>query len=284
MVKIAAMGDNVVDCYVSRSQMYPGGNCLNVAVHVRRFGGHSAYIGAIGKDPAGDLIHAALSAEQVDISHLRRLDGPTAYCLIGHRGNDRVFLSFDLGVSMFAPSSGDQMFLRDFSAVHVGQSSGLDAYVQKAAAMTRLSYDFSTRRDHEHFGKIGPHCFLASVSAGDLSQAQAAAITTDLLAVGAKWVLLTRGTQGATLAGSEGRFSVPAMPTDAVDTLGAGDTFIARTLFGLLKEEHPQDVLAQAAIAAAATCGHYGAFGYAAKLNIGCRDVGAHSGPESTKR
>ena len=38
MVKIAAMGDNVVDCYPARNQMYPGGNCLNVAVQARRFG------------------------------------------------------------------------------------------------------------------------------------------------------------------------------------------------------------------------------------------------------
>ena len=50
MVKIAAMGDNVVDCYASRGEMFPGGNCLNVAVYVSRFGAQSAYIGAIGKD------------------------------------------------------------------------------------------------------------------------------------------------------------------------------------------------------------------------------------------
>src|SRR6478752_5427741 len=177
MVKIAAMGDNVVDCYVSRDEMYPGGNCLNVAVHVSRFGGQSAYIGAIGKDPAGELIHRALHAEQVDVSHLRRLDGTTAYCLIGHQGTDRVFLSFDLGVSMFAPSSADLEFLCGFSAVHIGQSSGLDAHIGNAAGATRLSYDFSTRRDPEHRRNIGRHCFLAAVSAGDLAVAETSSVT-----------------------------------------------------------------------------------------------------------
>ena len=134
MVKIAAMGDNVVDCYASRGQMFPGGNCLNLAVHVSRFGAQSAYIGAIGNDPAGDLIYEALRAERVDVSRLRRLDGPTAYCLIGHQGAERIFLSFELGVSMFTPSAEDFSFLRRFSAVHIGQSSGLDAYVEDAGA------------------------------------------------------------------------------------------------------------------------------------------------------
>ena len=52
MVKIATMGDNVVDCYVLRGEMFPGGNCLNVSIFLRRSGVDSAYIGRIGKDPA----------------------------------------------------------------------------------------------------------------------------------------------------------------------------------------------------------------------------------------
>ena len=52
---------------------------------------------------AGDIIAKALRAEGVDISHLRRIDGPTAYCIIGHRNAERIFLSFDLGISMLEP-------------------------------------------------------------------------------------------------------------------------------------------------------------------------------------
>jgi len=206
---------------------------------------------------------------------LRRLDGTTAYCLIGHQGTDRVFLSFDLGVSMFAPSSADLEFLRGFSAVHIGQSSGLDAHVGNAAVATRLSYDFSTRRDPEHRRNIGRHCFLAAVSAGDLAAAETSSVTADLLDAGAKWVLLTKGRQGAVLANREGEHTVHATPVEAVDTLGAGDTFVARVLFGLLMEEHPQQLLAAAADAAAATCRHYGAFGHAARLDVGSRDDGS---------
>ena len=269
MVKIAAMGDNVVDCYISRGEMFPGGNCLNVSALVRRFDGTSAYIGAIGRDPAGRAIVRALEAEGVDISHLRQLDGPTAYCIIGHRDGDRVFISFDLGVSMFAPSTDDLEFLREFSAVHIGQSSGLDDHLRAAAQRTLLSYDFSTRRDAWHRQAIAPLCFLASVSGGNLDDAEVEAICAELIGAGTKWVLVTRGQQGARLSGAGGTFTVSAAPADVVDTLGAGDTFIARTLLGLLRSEDPESLLAEAATAAAATCGYFGAFEHGAPLDIG---------------
>ncbi|TMJ38210.1 MAG: ribokinase [Alphaproteobacteria bacterium] len=268
MIKIAAMGDNVVDCYLSRGEMFPGGNCLNLSVFMRRFGAASAYIGAIGKDAAGDIIAKALRAEGVDISHLRRIDGPTAYCIIGHRNVERIFLSFDLGISMFAPSKNDLEFLEGFSAVHVGQSSGLDVHLAQIAKRAPLSYDFSTRRDRSHRHSIAPLCFLASVSGGDLSSDDVLAIIAELMDAGAKWVLVTRGRHGAVLANASSHWSVAADPIQAVDTLGAGDTFIARTLYGLLTGEQPDQLLRAAAEAAADTCRYYGAIGHGAPIAI----------------
>lgn len=263
MVKIAAMGDNVVDCYVSKHTMYPGGNCLNVAVFISRFGGKSAYIGVIGRDAAGSLLAESLGTEGVDISHLRVLDGgATAYCMIGHRGADRVFLRADLGVSMFEPDESDIEFLAGFDAVHIGQSSGLDGFVKRASGATRLSYDFSTRRDQAHRTEIAPFCLLASVSGGDLSRQEALDILQELTEAGAKWALITRGDEGAILAGEGQLFEVPAAPAELVDTLGAGDTFIARTLCGLVTGEPPMKILEAAARAAAETCRYFGAVGY----------------------
>ncbi|MES0101072.1 PfkB family carbohydrate kinase [Mesorhizobium sp. M0019] len=269
MVKIAAMGDNVVDCYLTRAEMYPGGNCLNVAVHISRFGGQSAYVGAIGRDGAGDLIHRALKAEHVNIKRLRRLDGPTAYCLIGHSSGERVFVNFDLGVSMFAPVQEDLDFLSGYQAVHIGQSSGLDPWVAAASSKALLSYDFSTRREQEHRRNIGRHCFLASISGEGLADAELKAIASELLELGSRWVLVTCGRAGAVLHNVSDSFYTPAPLIRPVDTLGAGDTFIARTLFGLLKGEAPADVLRHAAEAAAVTCLHYGAVGYPAAIDIG---------------
>jgi len=79
----------------------------------------------------------------------------------------------------------------------------------------------------------------------------------------------TRGTRGAVLTHG-GRRWVGRAETraDAVDTLGAGDTFAARALIGLLTGEPPEHLLAAAATAAADTCSHLGAFGHGVALEI----------------
>jgi fructoselysine 6-kinase len=268
MVKIAAVGDNVVDCYIGQSLMYPGGNCVNVSVFARRFGASSAYVGRVADDPAGRLIASALAEEGVDTTRLRRVEGHTAYCLIGHRGAERIFLDFDLGVSVFEPLPEDLAFLSGFDAAHVGQSSGLDRFVPDIADATFLSYDFSVRREAAHRETIAPRCFLSSISAGDLRPEETEAIIEHLLRLGSRWVLVTRGREGATLARVGETFAVKAAPTRAVDTLGAGDAFIARVLIALLRGEAPAEALVAAAAAAARICEEFGAFGHAAGLEV----------------
>jgi len=71
--RICAVGDNVVDRYVDRRLMYPGGNAVNVAVHARRCGARTAYVGAVGDDAAGRLLWDVLVREGVDTDRLRRL-------------------------------------------------------------------------------------------------------------------------------------------------------------------------------------------------------------------
>ena len=59
-MKIACVGDNCVDYYDNTGEAFPGGNPVNVAVYVRRMGGQSAYLGAVGTDAYGGLILQAL--------------------------------------------------------------------------------------------------------------------------------------------------------------------------------------------------------------------------------
>jgi len=273
MARIIAVGDNVVDCYHSLNQMYPGGNCLNVSVFAHRFGAETSYLGAIGPDAAGQAIRTALADEGVDTQRLKILPGPTAYCVIGHRKGDRVFLKFDLGVSMFSPDEDDFAYVKAFDAVHIGQSSGLDPYLDRFAAGTRLSYDFSTRRDAGHREAIAPKCFLASFSGGDLDPEEAVSLMRQTLSKGAQWCLVTRGDKGALLGRGSDVFAVRAVPVQVIDTLGAGDTFIARTLVGLLREEDPQHLLEAAAQAAAETCTRIAAVGHPAPMAVDAGEI-----------
>lgn len=267
-VRILAFGDNVVDCYRGQNLMYPGGNCVNHAVFARRAGAETAYAGAVCDDDAGRLIRNALLGEGVDFTSLRIEPGQTAYCVIETRDGDRVFVGANLGVSIIAPSPADLARLPDFDAVHTGRSSHVDAWLPRFAEATRVSYDLATVHDAERIARVAPHCFLIAFSAGGTSREEALALAQSARAAGARWSLVTRGIEGALLAGEAGVFEAPAQPVDAVDTLGAGDTHIANVLVGLLDNRDPETILREAADAAARTCLTRGAFGYAATMNV----------------
>lgn len=75
MIKIACAGDNCVDYYDNTGESFPGGNPVNVSVYVRRLGGQSAYLGAVGTDDFGKQMCAALQEKGVDVSHVQILPG-----------------------------------------------------------------------------------------------------------------------------------------------------------------------------------------------------------------
>ena len=77
MIKIACAGDNCVDYYDNTGESFPGGNPVNVSVYVRRLGGQSAYLGAVGTDDFGKQMCAALQEKGVDVSHVQILPGKT---------------------------------------------------------------------------------------------------------------------------------------------------------------------------------------------------------------
>lgn len=269
-VSVAGVGDNVVDCYIDAGLMFPGGNTVNVAAFAARFGARAAYLGQVAADPAGDTIASGLHAEGVDVSRLRRAEGRTAHCIIAIDSNgDRQFVSSELGVSRFTLSDQDLEALRAFDAAHVGATSGLDAQLEELAAVTCLSYDFAIHGSPEHVARVGPSCFLAIHSGGDLDDDGFEALVQRSERSGAEWSLVTRGTRGAVLSHGGMRWRGDAVVRSAaVDTLGAGDTFAARVLVGLLRGEEPRSLLAAAAVAAAETCAHLGAFGHGAPLDL----------------
>ncbi|EAR51258.1 hypothetical protein OG2516_17555 [Oceanicola granulosus HTCC2516] len=266
--RVVTFGDNVVDCYVGRGEMYPGGNAVNVAAHLSRFGARAAYCGAVGDDPAGRHVRDSLRDAGVETTRLRMGGGPTAFCLIGHEEGDRVFLGADLGVSIIAPEAEDLSAIAQGDAVHTGRSSRIEPHLADLAERARLSYDFAVVRDADRIGRIAPLCFLASFSGGDLSDGEAEELARSAREAGADWVLVTLGGRGALLAGPGGMHRAEAVAADLVDTLGAGDTFIARVLFGLLTEEAPETLLRAAAREAAQTCSRYGGFGPAAPIAV----------------
>ena len=81
-MKIAGIGDNVIDRYMNMGVMFPGGNAVNVAAHASRLGAVAAYVGSIGADREGRIIRDALTVSP-NASHIGCL-GPQPACVGSH--------------------------------------------------------------------------------------------------------------------------------------------------------------------------------------------------------
>ena len=67
-MKIAGIGDNVIDRFMNMGILFPGGYAVNVAAHAALLGAEAAYVGSIGADREGKILKNALESLGVDLS------------------------------------------------------------------------------------------------------------------------------------------------------------------------------------------------------------------------
>ena len=173
-MKIACVGDNCVDYYDNTGEAFPGGNPVNVAVYVRRMGGQSAYLGAVGSDEYGGLILRALEEKGVDVRRVKRLPGATALSHVCLIDGERVFGDYDEGVmAQFVLAPGDVEFLCSHDLVVSGLWGRVEkSLAQIAARGVPVAFDCAERPEDEAAQIALPHTTLAFFSddASDLER------------------------------------------------------------------------------------------------------------------
>jgi fructoselysine 6-kinase len=265
-VTLLTVGDNVVDRYPDLGVLYPGGNAVNVAVHARRCGVGTAYIGAVGTDQAGLTVLDALVAEGVDASMVKVVDGPNAFANVRVVDGNRVFEHGDPGVSRFVLSAADFAAVAAATIVHTGECSMVeDQLGDLSAAASRLSFDFS-ERPFDYIAEYAPHVDIAIRSLPLSSVVSGIEEARRIHALGPELVAVTMGAGGAVVLLGDQVIHAPAPTTAVVDTLGAGDAFIARLLTGLIDDAPLPPLLRDATAYASHTCTTFGAFGHEAPL------------------
>ena len=264
--RILGAGDNVVDRYLSLGLMYPGGNAVNVAVLAARYGATSAYLGRVGNDAAGQLVLESLRAERVSTARVQVYDGMNAYANIELRNTDRVFIGASKEGSLFSLSADDLEYAAGFDLVHTAYSADLIGSIPALADRALVSYDYGNRFTGPNEALLR-HLFLATVSGSGRTAAEGQQLARALVEAGATYGLVTLGSEGAVLAKGSQVWRANPEPIAAVDTLGAGDSFVATLLVGLLSGDDEQDTLSRAAAHAALVCTYHGAFGHEAAIS-----------------
>ncbi|WP_307290917.1 PfkB family carbohydrate kinase [Bacillus sp. SORGH_AS_0510] len=271
-MKIIGIGDSVVDIYQDRNEMFPGGNALNVAVLAKRNGAEAAgFIGIVGTDVEGDHILDSLSKNGVDSSLVRRAIGESgkAYVDLNEEG-DRIFIKSNKGGVQsklkLNLAVDDYEYIKTFDVVHTSIYSHLDDELPILKQYLPVSYDFSNHFTNELLEKTCPHIQFAFISGSDLTEAELGGLFNKIHGLGTPFIIITRGSKGVVMSHNNKRYIQGIEEADVVDTLGAGDSFIAGFLTHQFKGFTIDESLQAAAKIAARTCEVNGAFGFGKQL------------------
>lgn len=284
MLRVIGIGDNVCDKYVHQKKMYPGGQTVNFVVYSRMLGAEGAYIGVFGTDEVANHVMWALDEYQIDRSRCRQYEGENGCARVNLVDGDRVFLGSNKGGVLkehpIELSAEELDYVSGFHLVHTSNNSYMDPQLPRLKRCgVPVSYDFSGQWiDEERVDRVAPHVDYAFLSCGALSYEEAKELCKKIHAKGTGLVVATRGSHGAVIFDGTDFYDQPPKLVDAIDTLGAGDSFAAAFLLSLterrladetrMAEDRDYFVAAvkwaaeQAAEFSSKTCMEYGAFGH----------------------
>ncbi|WP_210506452.1 PfkB family carbohydrate kinase [Naasia sp. SYSU D00057] len=253
---LIAVGDNCLDVYLRQGNYAIGGNALNVAADWRAAGRPARYIGAVGTDPAAELLLAGVAQAGLGPEHVRRLPGATGVTFIDLADGDRKLLHEEFGVGLDLRL--DERELAEVARadwVHLQGTAPEARLVERlVSAGARVSVDLSTY--HVTTGIAGVAVAFASVSGSDAAEAEA--LAERLLAAGAALAVIMRGEHGSIAWDGVEMVRHAAQRIDPVDTCGAGDSFIAAFTGAIVSGAPVRAAMAEATGAASRTCLHFG--------------------------
>jgi fructoselysine 6-kinase len=259
---MTSVGDNVMDRYLATGVMFPGGGAVNVAVHAGRSGAEAGYLGTVGDDVEGALVLDALREEGVDVSRTRIAAGSTAITDISiNELGERTFVAHHPGAGVTLDDE-DLHHLAGVDWLYTNYSSDAEHLVPSLAAIAPLAFDFSYK-DEGYASPLLGHVTLAAFSRSSLDTDACLALIERAHRAGPRYVVVTRGGAGALIGVDGAVVEQPAEAVAAVDTLGAGDAFLARFACGVFGDESVVAAAAAASIEAARVCTHHGGFGHA---------------------
>lgn len=256
-----------------------GGAESNVAIGVARLGGSAAWIGRLGADEIGDLILRELRAEGVTAHAVRDTAAPTALMLKTRPQPGASHVTYyrkGQAGSRLSPDDLPADVIRGAAVLHVtGISAGLGAGPRAAAhaaidiareAGVVVSFDVNHRSAlwqdpaeaaaaYRELAARADVVFAGSDEAEMLTgAAQTDAQLDGVLALGARHAVVKLGEQGAVEATADARIARPAYTVPVIDTVGAGDAFVAGWLFELTRGAAAPRRLDTAAACGALAC------------------------------
>ncbi|PMB48394.1 fructokinase [Fischerella thermalis CCMEE 5330] len=233
-----------------------GGAPANVAVAVARLGLPAAFMGKVGDDPFGHYLVGLLKANDVDTAGcVFDATARTALAFVSLTAEgDRSFMFYrhPSADMLMRPDEVSTAVIQRYRAFHFGsisligepsRSATLHAVQTAQDAGLLISYDPNLRLalwPDEAAARAGmliglDYAHVVKISAEEVEFLLGTDDISGLWRPQMKLIMVTHGPDGATFYTRTSSGHVPGFKVNAVDTTGAGDSFLAATLTKLLE-------------------------------------------------
>lgn len=277
---IVGLGEVLWDVFPTGARF--GGAPANFACHIAALGGQAAMVSAVGHDDLGRQAIATLEQHKVDAQHVATTEQPTAQVLVklGPQGHASYEFPTATAWDHLAWSEPLQRLAANTKAVCFGtlaqrnepSRTTIRRFLRSTPHNCLRILDVNLRAPYWDETVVLESLALANVLKLNDDEL---AILSDKLAIGGdqrqrlqqilerfslQLVALTLGASGAVLLDRSNQYShLPGVETTVRDTVGAGDSFTATLVIGML-QGLPLDVInAWAGRVAAYVCSQPGA-------------------------
>jgi len=242
-------------------RLLPGGKGANQALAACRAGAAVKMAGAVGNDAFAESAFELLQRDGVDLGLVRRVARPTgcAAVMVGGAGENLIAVAPGANAEAIATAVPDAV-LRPGTIV-VCQ---MEVPVTETVALIRRAASRGART----ILNLAPALAIDANLLRELdllvaNEAEAAALGDDPAEIGRQLrqgFVVTRGAAGSTAFLADGkRIDIPSVAVDAIDTTGAGDTFVGVLAAGLDQGLPLEVALCRASAAAGLACLAHGA-------------------------
>jgi 2-dehydro-3-deoxygluconokinase len=274
-----ATNDQAGTLTTSRScTMSFGGAESNVAIALTRLGTAATWVSRLGTDPFADVIRRELRAEGVEVLAAADPLHPTGFMLKERRtasiGSVTFWRSGSAASRITPDAISDELIARadlvhitgiPFALSSTARATAFDLLDRAKRLGIPISFDVNHRERlrasslaAEDYRAVIPYCSVvfagddeAAILVGDGTPAE---LADRLCRLGARDAVIKLGSEGC-LARIDGiRYQLAAREVDVVDTVGAGDAFVAGYLSDLLAGRDARSRLETAISAGAFAC------------------------------
>jgi fructokinase len=286
--RILSCGEVLWDLFPEGARF--GGAPANFACHAAILGGQVTMLSALGIDARGDEALTTLQGFGMDTSLVQRIpDAPTGNVGVSLNAAGKPTFEIHAGSAWDRIAWTDALEARiaevdaiyfgtlgqrgEMSRVTIRRALGLakargilrvlDVNLRKPfydAALIRESIAHASvlKLSDDELAEVAAACGIA------LNAEPEATLRALLTRIGLDLVVMTRGAKGALLVSANDAVDQPGIPTKVVDTVGAGDSFTAAFVLGLLRRDAREVILRKACETGSAVCAQSGAVPVAA--------------------